>query len=136
MNSKNCVWKNLNPFDILDIFIFMNGTLKKLVVVVCSNCQQEYPEIKKQMASRQREITFSHSYCPRHFSMRYANIKDLTPEEQQIVQKNLEISKNVPDLSQHPELVQSYVQGNFFPQIQPTLKERLQKLANIKNDNE
>ena len=109
----------------------MNGNIKKPVVVVCSNCQQEHPEIQKQMAVRRREIIFSHSYCFRHFSMRYANIKDLSPEEQQIVQKNLEISKNVPDLSQHPELVQAYVQGNFFPQVRPTLKERLQKLANI-----
>ena len=109
----------------------MNGDVKKPVVVVCSNCQEEHPEIKQQMAKNYRKISFSHSYCPRHFSMRYANIKDLSPEEQQIIQKNLEISKNVPDLSQHPELVQAYIQGNFFPQVQPTLKERLQKLANI-----
>ena len=80
----------------------MNGNIKKPVVVVCSNCQQEHPEIQKAMAARRREIIFSHSYCPRHFSMRYSNTADFTPEELEIVKRNLEISKNVPDLSQHP----------------------------------
>lgn len=86
---------------------------------ICAWCQKQFPEVDKIVKANQDKYSINHGICVRHFEEMMN--RPLPPEK---------AATALPDLSQHPELVQAYSQGNFFPQQQ--LKERLQKLANIK----
>ena len=86
---------------------------------ICAWCQKQHPEVDKAVRANQDKYNISHGICVRHYQEMMNRPLDLT-----------KASTALPDLNQHPELVQFYSQGNFFPQQQ--LKERLQKLANIK----
>jgi hypothetical protein len=108
--------------------------MEKPFILICAWCQKEHPDVNaavKKEAPLQR-VTFSHGICPRHF---VAQCRDMgLPEEK--IQADLEKmkrsgNKSSPDLAQHPELIQAYSEGNFLPP-QQGLRERFQKLANIK----
>jgi hypothetical protein len=109
--------------------------MEKISIPICSYCQQEFPEVDKAIKQTMKkygthgEISFSHGLCKRHFSEKMSPY--VAPDKIKASLENMDkTGKSVPDLSTHPELVQAYSQGNFIPQT--TLKERLQKLANIK----
>jgi len=97
---------------------------------ICGYCIKELdakkPGLKSELeaVARQNGVVLSHGACKDHAveQLRGAGI----PEEkiQAVLQR---AGASIPDLRQHPELIQSYLQGNFSSQ-QP-LKERLQKLA-------
>ena len=105
--------------------------MNKPFVIICAWCQKEFPSVDSAVKKEHPlgRITFSHGVCNRHFTKEMSQY--LPPDKLKAsIEKMDREGKGAPDLAEHPELVQAYSQGNFLPQ-QP-LKERLQKLANIK----
>ena len=101
--------------------------MNKQMISICSDCQSEHPSVNAAV-EKFTNFHFSHGTCLRH-SIETLKKANRTPEQiQDFVKRNQNI-KWLPDLSQHPELVQSYSRGDFLPK---NLKERFQKLANIK----
>jgi len=93
-------------------------------ISICAWCQKQFPVVNAAVrkAELEKSAIFSHGICRRH-----AVEAGMSPE--MITKIETKAGKSMPDLAEHPELVQAYSQGNFTPQ----LKERLQKLANIKS---
>jgi hypothetical protein len=111
----------------------MENNVKKSAVSICAWCQTQFPKVDAavKVENKLGRVLFSHSICPRHFTEMYKSVPGMTAEKiKQSLDKSAREGKVVADLSQTPELLASYEQGNFLPQT--TLKERLQKLANIK----
>ena len=107
-----------------------------MIISVCANCikelEKQYPGLNQQIIDKTAEQgkKVSHGLCINHFAS-VARAGEI-PEDtiQTIIQKNKAQFQN-PDLRQHPELVQQYLNGNFSATPTTILKERLQKLANI-----
>jgi hypothetical protein len=109
----------------------MENVNSKPFVVICAWCQKQFltvdSAVKKE--SSLGRIRFNHGMCERHFKEEMAPL--LSPDKIKLsLEKVYKEGKLAPDLAENPELVQTYSQGNFLPQ--QSLKERLQKLANIK----
>ena len=109
----------------------MENTNSKPFVVICAWCQKQFPTVDaafKKESSLGR-IRFNHGMCKRHFEEEMAPFS--SPDQIKLsLEKIYKEGKMAPDLVENPELVQAYSQGNFLPQ--QSLKERFQKLANIK----
>ena len=104
----------------------MDNTINKPLVTVCAWCQKQFPEVNASVDAHKGEYKFSHGICKRHFLQEMIPVVGQEKAEMAAATKSEDL-----DLQKHPELVKSYSQGNFLPQ-QQGLKERLQKLANIK----
>lgn len=94
----------------------METTVDKPTVVICAWCQKQFPSVNTAVQQLGKEYNFSHGICKRHKAEVLGKPDPKVPDPL--------------DLQQHPDLIQAYSQGHFLPQEQ--LKERLQKLANIK----
>jgi len=96
----------------------MEDTSNKPLVALCDWCQSGYPAITAQIKQHKNDYNFSHGICRRHSAL--------------LLKKPYDPFEPDPlDLEKHPELVKAYSEGNFSP-FNITLKERLQKLSNIK----
>lgn len=97
--------------------------LSKQTVSICAWCQKEHPTVDQSFLKDKNKYNFSHGICRRHA---LEMMKGLPTEKIEDFLRNK--GGGLPDLKNHPELVQSYSQGNWFPN---QIKERFQKLANI-----
>ena len=110
---------------------------------VCGYCVQElekqHPDLKKQLeaVAVSQNVKLSHGMCLDHMVDMYRQAKFPEEKIQQTLQKKAE-QPTLVNLGKHPEILQQFLQGDFthaygpsLAQQQTTLKERLQKRANI-----
>lgn len=104
-------------------------------IQVCGYCIQE---LEKQHAGLKQQLqaavaakgdVLSHGTCVNHMIENFRAAGFPEDKIQQSVQK-LAGHQAPPDLRQHPEILQQYLQGQQQA-VAESLKERLQKLANI-----